>query len=140
MRQRLHILLLAVSLIFAVGATATFALSVGDEPEVKIVNASQVYYPATVKKGDKFSKPAVLVSMTVFDSIDEWKEIKRRKLTKGDAEYHLLLKAANDKFNCALKKVRQASSYDIVAETGAIDCRNCDAAEITQAVIDQLPS
>lgn len=140
MPQRIDILLLAVLLIFSFGSGPALAGPGLDDPEVKILNSSQVYYPATIRKGDKFAKPAVLVTTTVFDSIKEWKEIKRRKLTTKDAEYHLLLKTANDKFNTALKRVRQASSYDIVAETGAIECHNCSAIEITQSVIDQLPS
>ena len=140
MPQRLEILLIAVLVIFGCGLSPAVAGPGLDEPEVKILNSSQVYYPATIRKSDKFQKPAILASMTVFDSINEWKEIKRRKLGKKDAEYHLLLKAANDKFNTALKRVRQANNYDIIAETGAIECKDCTPTEITQTVIDQLPS
>ena len=109
------------------------------DPVVTITNASQVYYPTRVKKGAKFKKPAVLTTSTIFDSIPEWKEIKKKKLTEKDAEYHLLLKKANEKFDCALKTVQKNGSYDIIAEVGAISCKNCTATDISSDVIAALP-
>lgn len=109
------------------------------KPSVKILNKTQVYYPATIKKGATFKKPATLVSSTVFDAIPEWKKIKDKKLTTKDAEYHLLLKAANDKFAKALDKVQKDGSFDIIAEAGAIECKNCVAEDVTQKMVDNIP-
>ena len=108
--------------------------------KVTIVHASQVYYPSVVKKGSKFKKPAVLTTATVFAAIPEWKKIKKKKLKKSDAEYHLLLEKANDKFNKALKKVASDSSYDIMAEVGAITCTGCTPTDVTATLIANLPS
>lgn len=135
-----------ITLLVAALATLTIADTVAaldpsqDEPVVKITNSSRVYYPATVKRGAKFKKPAVLVSATVFDAIPEWQEIKKKGLKKDDPEYHLLHKRASDKFCTAIKKVATASGYDIIAETGAIDCKNCTAVEITSEVVGNLSS
>ena len=140
-RPSLIISLMLAALIALTFVDSVTALDPGtDEPVVKITNSSRVYYPTTIKRGAKFKKPAIVVSSTVFDSIPEWKEIKEKGLKKGDAEYHLLHKRASDKFCDALKRVRVANGYDIVAETGAIECKNCTATEITQAVIDSLAS
>jgi hypothetical protein len=109
------------------------------DPVVTITNSDQVYHPTRVKKGAKYKKPAVLTTSTIFDSIAEWKEIKKKKLTPKDAEYHLLLKKANEKFSCALKTVQLAGSYDIIAESGAISCKNCTATDVTSDMIAALP-
>ena len=131
-------LLIAIGL--AVGPLpTTLAAGIGDDPEVKVLNKSQVYHPSVVKKGAKYKKPATLETSKVFDEIKEWKEIKRKKLTSKDAEYHLLLKAANDRFGKALKKVQTDGSFDIIAEKGAIKCKNCKADDVTKKTIDALP-
>lgn len=119
--------------------TATAPSVAKADPVVKILNADQVYYPTRTKKGAKYKKPAVLTTSTIFNSISEWKEIKKKKLTEKDAEYHLLLKKANEKFDCALTTVRKSGSYDIIAEVGAISCKNCTASDITQNVVAALP-
>ena len=109
-------------------------------PSVKILDKQKVYFPTKIKKGKKYKKPAVVVTSTVYDSIDEWKKIKERKLTEKDAEYHLLLTKASGKFHKAIKKVAKDGSYDIIAEkTGAIECKNVTADDVTQKAIDALP-
>ncbi len=111
-----------------------------NKPKVEILNSAQIYYPSIVKKSSKYKKPAILTTATVFDSIPEWKKIKKKKLKKSDAEYHLLLEKANEKFNKALSKVQGASSYDIMAEVGAIKCTNCTPTDVTSELIANLPS
>ncbi|MEE9392277.1 MAG: hypothetical protein V3W41_07205 [Planctomycetota bacterium] len=113
--------------------------SAAEAVKVTIVTSSQVYYPSTIKKNAKFKKPAVLSTSTVFDSIAEWKTIKKKKLSDKDAEYHLLLKKANDKFAKALKTVQRDGSYDIIAETGAITCKGCTAKDVNKDLVDALP-
>ena len=67
------------------------------------------------------------------------KEIKKKGLTDKDAEYHLLLKKANDKFHSAVTSVQKSESYDIMAEVGAITLKKGSAPDVTQKVIDALP-
>ena len=148
-RQGVHYLLWSLTIWIAVATVqpchadqqrfAPSAVSRAD-PIVKIVTRSQVYYPSKTKKGTKYHKPAILVSATVFASIKEWREIKRKKLTTKDAEYHLLLTKANDKFHKALKRVQKSGRYDIMAESGAIHCKNVTATNVTQTMISNLPS
>lgn len=106
---------------------------------VKVVDKSKVYYPATIKKDAKFSAPATIASGTVFKSIPEWAEIKKRKLTTSDAAYHLLLKKANVRFHKALSKAQKAGKWDIVAESGAISAKGITIVDATQKVVDALP-
>ena len=133
---------LAIVVGLAVWWSPTALLGAPDlgDPEVKILDKTKVYYPAIIKKGARFKKPAVLATATVFDSIKEWQEIKRKKLTETDAEYHILLAAANKAFQRAVAKVRTAGAYDIIAEVGAIECKNCTAEDVTQKAIEALPS
>ncbi|HGY91645.1 MAG TPA: hypothetical protein ENK43_10790 [Planctomycetes bacterium] len=121
---------------------ALFVLSTpatAQKVNVKILDASKVYYPATIKKKSKFKAPAILSTAKVFDAIPEWKVIKKKKLGKKDAEYFILLKAANDKFAAALASVRKEGKFDIIAEDGAIECKGCEAEDVTQKMIDALP-
>ncbi len=115
------------------------APAAAQDVSVKILDASKVYYPATIKKKSKFKAPAILSTAKVFDAIPEWKVIKKKKLGKKDAEYFILLKAANDKFAAALATVRKEGKFDIVAEDGAIECKGCEAEDVTQKMIDALP-
>ncbi len=128
-----------VAIMLASFSSPTLANEDG-KPKVKILNSSQVYYPSLIKRGAKYKKPAVLTSATVFDAIPEWKKIKKKKLKKTDAEYHLLLEKANEKFNKALKKVAQDSSYDIMAEVDAIKCTGCTPTDVTATLIANIPS
>lgn len=140
--QILRVATLPLAIVTMLLASAFFAPTFGDDdkkPVVTITNKDQVYYPSVIKKGAKFKKPATLLTSTVFDSIAEWKEITKKKLTESDAEYHLLLAAANKKFRKAIKKVQKDGKYDIIAETGAISCKNCTADDVSQKAVDALP-
>jgi hypothetical protein len=108
--------------------------------KVTVVNSARVYHPTVLTRGTVYKAPAILMTSTVFAAIPEWKEIKRKNLTDRDAEYHLLLKAANHKFNKAVATVQMAKSYDIIAETGAIKCEKITPAEITADVIKAIPT
>ncbi len=138
---RCFVVILVVCLI-GMSAAETHAAytskSVGGK--VTVVNSARVYHPTVITKGAVYKAPAILKTSTVFNSIPEWKEIKRKNLTDRDAEYHLLLKAANDKFNKAVATVQKAKSYDIIAETGAIKCEKITPAEITSDVVKAIPS
>lgn len=108
--------------------------------KVTVVNSARVYHPTVLTRGIVYKVPAILKTSAVFAAIPEWKTIKRKNLTDRDAEYHLLLKAANHKFNKAVATVQKAKSYDIIAETGAIKCENITPAEITADVIKAIPT
>ena len=134
--------IVAVIGLFATGAHAAHA-SHAQTPaggKVTVINAARVYHPTILTKGPPYKSPAILKTATVFNAIPEWKTIKRKNLTDKDAEYHLLLKTANDKFNKAVSKVQKAKSYDIIAETGAIKCEKITPAEITTDVVNALPT
>lgn len=144
-RRALLLRLTALPLLAAlvVGVLVAPSLGANDDddkkPEVTITNKDQVYYPSVIKKNAKFTKPATLLTSTVFDEIAEWKEIKKKKLTESDAEYHLLLTAANKKFRKAVKKVQKDGKYDIIAESGAIKCKNVEVDDVSQKTVDALP-
>lgn len=131
--------MLMLTLLIGSTAVPTLGCTGPSDPTVTVTNKDQVYYPATVKKDAKFKKPATLLTSTVFSSISEWKEIEKKKLTESDAEYHLLLAAANKKFSKAVKKVQKDGKYDIIAESGAITCKGCTADDVTQKAVDALP-
>ncbi|MFT7618185.1 MAG: hypothetical protein ACI97A_001826 [Planctomycetota bacterium] len=128
----------AVLTVLLIGLVAPVQGQEKGKTKIKVLNVSQVYYPSRVKKSAKYKKPAVLTTATVFAAIPEWKQIKEKKLTNSSAEYHLLLKKANEKFNKALGKVQGVSSYDIMAEVGAIQCTNCTATDVTATIIANL--
>lgn len=100
--------------IFSIVTLAAAALAGGQGYEV--LNKSKVYY------GDcaSFVKPATVRVNKVFPHIREFKLVKERKLNENDPEYWVLLLQANEVFRRALKKVAEASSFDLMAEHGAI--------------------
>ena len=109
------------------------------KPKITVLNKERVYFPTILKKGTTYSKPAILVSSTVYDAIPEWQLIKRKGLTRGSAEYDLLLLTATRKFKKALRTVSARGTVDIIAEKGFIKCENCKVVDITQRVLRALP-
>ena len=134
--------ILAPALVVAVLALLSFNGPAGGsidgpapKPQVKVVESTQVYWPGVIRKNEVFHRPAVLKTWTIFDAIPEWQKIKRQKLTDKDAEYHLLLAGANKRFQRSVGRVRKEGTYDIVAEEGALHCKNVAAIDITDRVV-----
>lgn len=85
-------------------------------------------------------KPATVRADACFAAIPEWQEIQRRKLGSNDADYWILVTAANERFHAAVERVAKAAAYDLVAEQGAIDVPEGQAAppDATQAVVAEI--
>lgn len=99
------------------------------------VDAAKIYYGT--KEGEK---PATVRAADCFAVIPEWQEIQRRKLTSSDADYWVLLSAANSKFRKAVEAVARSKGNDMVAEQGSISVKDGDAAppDVTTDVVDTL--
>ncbi len=133
---------IAILLFMSSSAQPLFAAHAPGRAEagkVTVLNAARVYHPTILKKGTVYKSPAILKTGKIFGAIPEWKEIQRKQLTDKDAEYHLLLKAANDKFSTAINQVQKDKGYDIIAEDTAIKCEKITPADVTTAVINALP-
>jgi len=83
------------------------------------------------------AKPATIRYSDCFEVIPEWKEIQRRKLDQRDADYWILLKAANARFQKAVEAVATAGGYDLVAEEGCVQVPEGQKAppDVTASVI-----
>jgi len=94
---------------------------------------ADIYYG----KCEGAKKPAEVTAKTIFGEIAEYKKIQEKGLTKDDAEYWVLLKKANEKFNRAIRKVVEDGKYDVVAEKGT---QKFDATppDITKRVLEAL--
>ncbi len=103
-------------------------------PAFAVASLGDVYYG----KCDGAKSPAELVALKVFEAIPEYQDIKKRGLTRDDAEYWVLLGKANDKFYKAVKKVAEDSKYDVVVEKGSVKFEGTPP-DVTQRVIDALP-
>jgi Skp family chaperone for outer membrane proteins len=101
----------------AVAALMAALLAAGTRADAQSVQAAAggVYY------GDpEGTAPATVRMNSCFAVIPEWKDIQRLGLTTEDADYWILLAAANERFHRALEKVAKAKGYDLVAEEGSI--------------------
>jgi hypothetical protein len=88
-------------------------------------------------KTEGAKKPAEVTAKTVFAEIPEYKRIQDKGLTKDDAEYWVLLRKANEKFNRAIRKVAEEAKFDVIAEKGT---QKFDPTppDITKRVIEAL--
>ncbi|MCE9582282.1 MAG: hypothetical protein K8T20_07300 [Planctomycetes bacterium] len=123
-----HMLTLAVAALLAASGLA--------RAENICADATKIYY------GDpEGEKPATVKAADCFDAIPEWQEIERRKLTQSDADYWILLRAANARFRKAVEAVARAKGYDLVAEQGTVKAApDKTPPDATKAVMDQIKS
>jgi hypothetical protein len=84
--------------------------------------------------------PATVRASDCFDAIPEWQDIRRRELGPEDADYWILLSAANERFRKAVESVARAAGYDLVAEQGSITVPQGAAQppDITKAVVAKI--
>ena len=92
------------------------ALGEDEDAAFEVVDPDGVYFG----KGTHPSDPGVLVADDVWKEIPEYKKILADELTEDDAEYHLLMLKATERFNQALKSLAKRDSHDMLGETGAI--------------------
>jgi hypothetical protein len=121
-------------MMFAVAALVSAAVGVARAGNI-CVDATKIYYGN--REGEK---PATVRACDCFAVIPEWKEIKSRKLTQSDADYWILIAAANDRFHKAVEAAAKAAGNDLVAEQGTITVPEGQAppVDLTKAVIDSI--
>jgi hypothetical protein len=128
-------------IVFFLGVSPAMAISGESEKfEVTVVNAARVYHPVTACSGDQLEvvKVGTVVSLTVFNAIPEYQEIKRRNLDPTSAEYLLFMKKASDRFSEAVTKTVQHGRYEMVAEVGAITVKDHLPPDITSEIVRHL--
>jgi len=119
---------------FAVAAVLSAACAPARAENI-CVDATKIYY------GDREGvKPATVRASDCFAAIPEWQEIKRRELTQDDADYWILIAAANSRFRKAVEAAAKASGNDMVAEQGSVTVPEGQAPppDITKAVVDKI--
>ncbi|MEE8105263.1 MAG: hypothetical protein V3T86_06990 [Planctomycetota bacterium] len=116
MRRRRY-LLWAMSLLICV---VTGAQADETKPDFEVTDDDQVYYGS----GDTPDAPAICRADDVWAKIPEYKKIVDDDLDEDDAEYHLLMKKATERFESALEDLAKREEYDLIAEEGAIKANN----------------
>ena len=94
-------------------------VALGDDAEdaaFEVVDPDAIYFG----KGTHPKVPGILVADDVWKEIPEYKKILADELTEDDAEYHLLMLKATERFNKALKSLAKRDSHDMLGETGSI--------------------
>lgn len=120
----------------AVLAAAVLALApAAARAEQICVDATKIYFGS--REGDK---PATVRAADCFAAIPEWQELQRRNLGQDDADYWILVSAANSRFRKAVEDVARASGYDLVAEHGSLKAKDGEPppADITKSVVDKI--
>ena len=109
MRQRWMIL---VGLVFGTVVAAAAAAKY----DFEVVKTDEIYFGS----GKHPKAPGVLTADDVWAVIPEYKQILKDELTDEDAQYHLLMKKAAERFSKALKKLAKRDSHDMLGEQGSI--------------------
>jgi hypothetical protein len=114
----------------------------GDENIRPDLEKDKVRYRVTgdVYHGDKykFEKPCTLCRKKVFEVIPEYQTIKRERLNKHSARYHILIQQANRVFRSKIKEALEDLDYDLVVEKKGIKARRIKIPDITEEVIDKI--
>ncbi len=116
-------------------AVAVLAACGAARAENICVDATKIYF------GDREGeKPATVRAADCFAAIPEWQEIQRRKLTQDDADYWILISAANSRFRRAVEDAAKATGNDVVAEQGSLTVPQGQAPppDLTKAVVDKI--
>lgn len=92
------------------------ALGEDEDAAFEVVDPEGIYFG----RGSHPSAPGALVADDVWKEIPEYKKILADELTEDDAEYHLLMLKATERFNQALKALAKRDSHDMLGEKGAI--------------------
>lgn len=111
MRQRWS-MVLAGLVLGSVGLTA----EAGTKYDFEVVKADEIYYGT----GKHPKAPGVMTADDVWAAIPEYKQILEDELTDEDAQYHLLMRKAAERFSKALKKLAKRDSLDMLGEKGSI--------------------
>ncbi len=101
--------------------------------KVKVLNSSRVYYPKPARS-KTYKKVGLVSCATALNATPEYKEITRRGIRPGTAEYDLLLKRASDRFKKAIRTTVSLGGYDLIAETGAVTVEGKSLPDITATI------
>jgi hypothetical protein len=106
-------LVLAGLVLGSVGVTAVEAKTKYD---FEVVKADEIYFGS----GKHPKAPGVLKADDVWAAIPEYKQILKDELTDDQAQYHILMRKAAERFSRALKKLAKRDSLDMLGEKGSI--------------------
>lgn len=101
---------------FLEGLGSGRAICAAEDHDFTVTDSDGVYYGS----GEHPSAPASIRADDVWAAIPEYKKIVDDNLTDDDAEYHLLMKRATERFQKALRSEAKRESYDMIAESGAV--------------------
>lgn len=85
----------------------------------EVVDEDGIYHG----KGKHPKTPAITKADDVWAEIPEYKSIVDDELDEDDAEYHILMRKATERFVQALKKVAKRDGYDMIGEKGSIESK-----------------
>jgi len=112
MRQRWS-MILAGLVLGSVGLTAAGAET---KYEFEVLRPEEIYFGS----GKHPKAPGAMTADDIWAAIPEYKQILEDELTDEDAQYHLLMKKATERFSKALKKLAKREHYDMLGEDGSI--------------------
>lgn len=122
--------------LFAMMATAAFALAETFQVPAAQVDAQKVYYGST----DSFEKPASIDYQAVLRATPEYAEVRDKKVESGTARYWILLSKASDHAARAISAVGRESEYDLIVAAGYLEGLEPPIAteDITTVVVAKL--
>ncbi|MHC4161998.1 MAG: hypothetical protein ACYSUM_07700 [Planctomycetota bacterium] len=98
------------------GSVALAAAEAATKYDFEVVKVDEIYFGS----GKHPKAPGVMTADDVWAVIPEYKQILEDELTDEDAQYHLLMRKAAERFSKALKKLAKRDSYDMLGEKGSI--------------------
>ena len=112
MRQRWSMILAGLVL----GSVGLAAAEAAIKYDFEVLKPEEIYFGS----GRHPKAPGALTADDVWAAIPEYKQILEDELTDEDAQYHLLMKKAAERFSKALKKLARRDRHDMLGEDGSI--------------------
>jgi hypothetical protein len=104
-----------------------------EEHDFTVTDRDGVYFGS----GEHPASPASVRAEEVWAAIPEYKRIVEENLTDDNAEYHLLMKKASERFERALRTEARREAFDMVAEEGAVASnKGKEIPDATQDLVD----
>ncbi len=126
--------ILVVTLVALALVTGILSVSADTYSDTQVTDRSKIYFG----DADRFTRPSVVVAMRVYAEISEYQEVRRRRLTRDDPDYYVLMERASRKFRSAIEKAAEAGGYDLVGEKGAVTRSKGTLPDLTDSAIEEV--
>lgn len=108
------------ALVGGVLAVAYFARDKAEDVRQRGFGAYTCEGPARIYHGRPgfVRRPCAVSADRIYEEIPEYQEIRRKRISKNNPRWHLLMREASKRFSAAINTMARKYNHDVVAEIG----------------------